>query len=477
VQESIAGGQSDRRLAAGRYVLGARLGGGGSADVYQGVDTRLERPVAVKLFRPGADDLAEQRFQEEARLLGPLEHPALVTIYDTGVEEGRAFQVLQLVDGVTLRERLIDGPLPADEVRAIGVRLAEVLAYVHSRGIVHRDVKPSNIMVGHGADGSVFLADFGISRLLDSAHLTATGLAIGTAAYMAPEQVRGGEVGPAADIYSLGLVLLESLTGQQEYPGATVAAAVARLSRPPLIPTRFHAPLPSLLAAMTRDDPAERPSAQECAAVLHGPEVDTVLPAEDPVSVSPIAVSPALDQTATTLGAAALTGSAAGPETGTLTAALGEDRPPAGPGRRRAPALVGLAVLGLAAALVGGWLGLAGRDAEPSTTPSQKPTVAPSTPGAQNPAGAQPDGQPRPSTSGRTGSKAPVVPGATNAPASPTPPPPTTEPTTEPTGEPSTPASPEASASSDDGQGDEDNSGEGNTGKGPNSETYQADGL
>jgi serine/threonine protein kinase len=252
-------------LAEGRYLLDERLGGGGTADVYRGADTRLNRPVAVKLFRPGAGTSAENRFREEAQLLGPLEHPCLVTVYDAGVEDGRAYVVLQLIDGVTLGSRLMQGPLSPKQVVEVGARLADVLAYVHSKGIVHRDVKPSNVLVD---ETNVYLADFGISRLLGAKHNTASGLAVGTAAYMAPEQVRGLRVGPAADVYSLGLLLLECLTGRVEYPGSTVEAAIARLSRRPRISAGLPAPLRHVLCAMTETDPERRPSAARCANAL-----------------------------------------------------------------------------------------------------------------------------------------------------------------------------------------------------------------
>jgi serine/threonine protein kinase len=265
--DSITDGSAGTRLACGRYVLGPRLGDGGTSDVYRAEDTVLRRPVAVKLFRACADRTAERRFEAEARLLAPLTHPALVTVYDTGVQDGRPFLVLQLLDGPTLQDRLADGRLAPDETVAIGARLASALTYIHERGIVHRDVKPSNIL--HDGENA-YLADFGTSRMDDSAHLTATGLAVGTAAYMAPEQVQGLEIGPAADVYSLGLVLLECATGRREYPGSAAEAAIARLSRPPLVPTSISAPLPSLLAAMTRDDPSQRPPARTCAAVLSG---------------------------------------------------------------------------------------------------------------------------------------------------------------------------------------------------------------
>jgi serine/threonine protein kinase len=264
-------------LASGRYVLQDRLGGGGSSDVYRGFDTQLTRPVAVKMFRPDNDATAERRFDEEARLLAGLNHPGLVTVYDIGVEDDRAFMVLQLVEGVTLRGRLSYGPLPLDQVVQLGARLASVLAHVHSSGIIHRDLKPGNVLIDgdHIAEGgaNVYLTDFGISRLIDGgAHLTATGLMVGTAAYMAPEQVRGEEVRPAADVYTLGLVLLECVTGRREYAGTTTECALARLSRSPQVPADLPAPLGRLLSAMTADDPAARPSALHCAEALD-PEI------------------------------------------------------------------------------------------------------------------------------------------------------------------------------------------------------------
>jgi hypothetical protein len=254
-------------IGAGRYVLHARLGGGRASDVYRALDRLLQRPVAVKIFRACADPSEEPRFRDEARLLGTLFHPGVVTIYDTGVDEGRPYQVLQLVDGQTLRDRLVDGPLTPQQVMHIGAQLATALAHVHRKGIVHRDMKPANVL----DDGRrVYLADFGISRLLDGAHHTATGMTLGTAAYMAPEQVLGNPVGQPADVYALGLVLLECLTGHREYSGTAVEAAMARLTRPPLIPSYVPAPLRELITAMTNNDPHARPSAYECAIALRG---------------------------------------------------------------------------------------------------------------------------------------------------------------------------------------------------------------
>ena len=158
------------------------------------------------------------------------------------------------------------GPLPVRDIRALGAALAAALAHVHARGFVHRDVKPANILLDHGREPR--LADFGIARALDGTVATATGAVAGTAAYLAPEQVRGETVGPAADVYALGLVLIEARTGRREYPGAMVESATARLYRRPVVPSGLPRGLAALLAAMTDPDPAARPSAAAVAAAL-----------------------------------------------------------------------------------------------------------------------------------------------------------------------------------------------------------------
>ena len=192
------------------------------------------------------------------RALATLHHPGLVALHDGGVEDGRPFIVTDLVEGPTLAERLETGPLDPDEVRRLGARLADALAHVHRGGIVHRDLKPANVLLG--ADGPR-LADFGIARAVDGTAVTGTGYVVGTAAYLAPEQVRGEWVGPEADVYALGLVLLEALTGRREYPGALVESATARLHRPPGIPDGLPSSLHTALQAMTALDPAARPTA------------------------------------------------------------------------------------------------------------------------------------------------------------------------------------------------------------------------
>ncbi|MER7660181.1 protein kinase [Streptomyces sp. NPDC096193] len=259
-------------VLAGRYRIDALAGRGGAADVYRGLDLRLRRPVAVKVFRPGADPEMEERFAEEALLLARLRHPNLITVYDTGHHEGSDFLVMELVQGVTLRRRIASGPRPLSWVCRFGAALAGALTHVHAAGIVHRDVKPGNILLD--AEDRPYLTDFGISRMLDTPSHTDPGALIGTAAYLSPEQVLGKGAGTAADIYAMGLVLLECLKGELEYTGAPLEAAIARLHRPPVLPPSLPGEMASLLTAMTSVDDAERPDADECAAALESQRVD-----------------------------------------------------------------------------------------------------------------------------------------------------------------------------------------------------------
>jgi serine/threonine protein kinase len=263
-------------LLADRYRLDGILGSGGMSEVHRAWDTRLRRFVAIKLFRLGTDAVARRRFDNEIRTLAGLSHPGLVSVYDAGASDRTAFVVLQLVNGRTLHERIGRGPMSPAETRLLGARLADALAYVHSLGVVHRDVKPSNILLD--SRGTAYLADFGLARLSTATHLTKTGQMVGTAAYLAPEQVRGDEVTGPADIYALGLVLLECLTGQQEYQGTEVEVAVARLHRPPLIPRDLPDDLVRLLSLMTSLTPRRRPSAEECALILRGEAGSATIP-------------------------------------------------------------------------------------------------------------------------------------------------------------------------------------------------------
>ncbi|MEV5340145.1 protein kinase [Streptomyces sp. NPDC052676] len=278
-QSASALSRCSAEVLGGRFRLDEVIGSGGAGDVHRGFDLRLKRRVAVKVFRVGADVDMEERFQNEAVILARLRHPGLVTVYDAGRHNGRAYLVMELIEGPTLKARISAGPLTPGGTAALGADLAEALAHAHESGIVHRDVKPSNIILD--AAGRPHLTDFGISRLLDATTHTATGTLVGTAAYLSPEQVLGRPVGPPADVYALGLVLLECLTARLEYDGAPLEAAIARLHRPPRLPD----PLPEELAALLRDMTAleaqDRPTAADCARALTA-LADTAGPAPVP---------------------------------------------------------------------------------------------------------------------------------------------------------------------------------------------------
>ena len=262
----------------GRYRMDALIGRGGMASVYRAHDTVLDRDVAVKLFRSDAADADEVRRQQaEVQVLASLNHPGLAMLMDAGVDEQdpghpKAFVVMQLIDGSDLRSRLRRGPLPPRDVEQLGADLADALHHIHSKGIVHRDVKPANVLLAHtpGSDTRPHpkLADFGIARLVDGTRLTATGVTIGTANYLSPEQARGEHVGPPSDVYSLGLVLLECLTGEQAFPGPAVEAAVARVVSEPVIPESLGERWGTILRAMTSMAPEHRPSAHQVALAL-----------------------------------------------------------------------------------------------------------------------------------------------------------------------------------------------------------------
>jgi serine/threonine protein kinase len=244
-----------------RYELVRHIARGGMGDVYEGTDRLLHRPVAVKVFRaaPRSD---RERFDAEVRVLAGLNHPVLVRVYDAGSHDDDAFVVLELIDGPPLAECLHErGAIPPREVAELAADLAGGLAYIHDRGVVHRDVTPSNVLCA--TDGRTRLVDFGIARLLESPRVTATAVTIGTASYMAPEQVQGRDVTPAADVYALGLILLEALTGRKEYSGPVHEVVATRLSRDPDVVTGVPPAWRPLLSRMCSRDPRQRPSAAE----------------------------------------------------------------------------------------------------------------------------------------------------------------------------------------------------------------------
>ena len=234
----------EERVFGGRYRVTGTLGHGGMASVYRAVDEQLGREVAVKVFRIGPVDHGERaRAEAEIQTLAALRSPALVTLYDAALDDvdGDSYLVMELVPGSDLATRLHEGPLDPSTTARVGAQVAEGLAAVHERGIVHRDVKPANVLLE--SDGShVKLADFGIALLRDSARVTGTGTVMGTAAYLAPEQVLAQGISGKADVYALGLVLLECLTGRRPFPGSAVESATARLTRGPEIDQHLPPP-------------------------------------------------------------------------------------------------------------------------------------------------------------------------------------------------------------------------------------------
>ncbi|CAN5439690.1 serine/threonine-protein kinase [soil metagenome] len=282
-------------LIGDRYRIEAVIGHGGMAAVYRARDELLGRVVALKVIAPtSADASAVRRARAEVELLASLNHHALVTLFDAGVDEldgnERTFLVMELVDGPTLGARIERGPLARTDVCRMAVDLAEALHVVHASGIVHRDIKPGNVLLGSSPlpthEFTAKLADFGIAHLIDSTRLTAAGGLVGTAAYLSPEQARGLAPAPASDIYSLGLVLLESLTRTRAFPGALLESVGARLVSDPPIPGSVGAGWAALLSAMTARDPEARPSAVEVAVAARALEREPAA-SDDTVTSSP----------------------------------------------------------------------------------------------------------------------------------------------------------------------------------------------
>jgi serine/threonine protein kinase len=272
-------------LIGDRYRIEAVIGHGGMAAVYRARDELLGRVVALKVIAPAsADASAVRRARAEIELLASLNHHALVTLFDAGVDEidgcERTFLVMELVDGPTLGARIEQGPLARADVGRMAVDLAEALHVVHASGIVHRDIKPGNVLLSPSPlpthEFTAKLADFGIAHLIDSTRLTAAGGLIGTAAYLSPEQARGAAPAPASDVYSLGLVLLESLTRTRAFPGPLMESVGARLVSDPPIPGSVGSGWASLLSAMTARAPESRPSAVDVAVAARALEHDKV---------------------------------------------------------------------------------------------------------------------------------------------------------------------------------------------------------
>ena len=277
---------SVRSVAGGRYRLERRLGHGGMASVFLGRDSELDRPVAVKLLGENAagDEALRKRFVREARLAARLSHPNVVSVFDAGEDDGRPYIVMEHVEGETLAEALARrGRLPADEARGLALQACRGLAHAHAAGLVHRDIKPQNLLLR--ADGTLKIADFGIARAADGTALTQAGTVLGTAAYLAPEQALGEKVTPAADVYSLGAVLYELLTGR---PPLELESLADLANRAPIPPVRELAPdvprdLEDVVMRCLARNPAYRPAT---AAEL---ERELAPPPAEPVAARPTA--------------------------------------------------------------------------------------------------------------------------------------------------------------------------------------------
>ena len=263
------------RMLAGRYLLEEEVASGGMGTVWRARDQVLNREVAVKVLHERLarePDLLE-RFRLEAVAAARLSHPNVVRVFDTGIDDGVCYIVMELFHGTTLESRLADGPLPPAEAASIARGMLHGLAHAHREGIVHRDVKPGNVLIDRS--GLVKVTDFGIAKAaFATSDLTTTGDLLGTARYLAPEQVNGGSVDHRADLYSSGIVLYEALTGRPPFEGRThMATATMRLSTDPPPPGALRPGIPrglegATMRALARDPNGRFQTAEEMSAAL-----------------------------------------------------------------------------------------------------------------------------------------------------------------------------------------------------------------
>ncbi len=310
----------DTGLVMGRYRLGRRLGAGGFGTVHEGFDETLDRPVAIKVIP--ADGTTPVRVRREAVAAARLEHPGIVAIYDAGEEEGARYLVSELVEGRTLAQLEQDGALTDRDVLRVGLALCDALEHAHERGVVHRDVKPQNVLVPDRPRtwrGAAKLADFGVAHLAGDDPLTMTGDVVGTLAYMAPEQAAGKRVDHRSDIYALGLVVYEALAGINPVRGASPAATARNVDKPvpSLSKHRDDLPPPLIAAIDTalKTTPSQRGTLPDLADVLEASltQVDDEggVVTRHPVE-APIRIPRGTTRVAHGLGTAAITGGVLG---------------------------------------------------------------------------------------------------------------------------------------------------------------------
>ncbi|WP_255450088.1 Stk1 family PASTA domain-containing Ser/Thr kinase [Skermania sp. ID1734] len=258
-----------------RYRVDSPIARGGMSTVYRGLDTRLDRPVAIKIMDPkfAADPQFLARFEFEARAVARLKHPGLVAVYDQGHEDDLAFLVMELVEGGTLRELLRErGPMPPHAMRAVAEPVLDALAVAHSAGLVHRDIKPENVLISDS--GEVKIADFGLVRAVAASSTTSSSVILGTAAYLSPEQVATGTADARSDVYAMGILMFEMLTGTTPFNGDTsLTVAYQRLNHDVPAPSSCIAGVPTEIDELVGDATAREPAhryrdAAEMAAAL-----------------------------------------------------------------------------------------------------------------------------------------------------------------------------------------------------------------
>jgi tRNA A-37 threonylcarbamoyl transferase component Bud32 len=386
--------RSRARVIDGRYRLGPVIGRGGMATIHQAFDLRLDRPVAVKLLRPEVvrdADLAD-RFRREALAATVLRHPNIVACLDTGTDDGQPYLVMDLIDGEDLAARLKrGGRLAADQAARIGLDVARALGAAHLRGIVHRDVKPGNILLA--PDGRAMITDFGIARLAADAEAARQGTTLGSVHYFSPEQARGASTTPGSDVYGLGLVLYEALTGTRPFAGETTdAIALARIDAEPPSPRAIRPEVPAEFDAIVRRALAPHPDDRYPNGTAMAAALETVVQHLSETSITTTFATPTLTGEASTTAAAA-----SRPRARSRDGGAGRRRSASAGARTRSGVGVALlALLGLTggavlfAALSGGEL--ATITSEPSqallVTPPPEPTAEPTpdpTPEAEPP--------------------------------------------------------------------------------------------
>lgn len=265
-------------LLDGRYRVDARIASGGMSTVYRGLDVRLDRPVALKVMdsRYAGDPEFLTRFQREARAIARLKDPGLVAMYDQGLDSRNPYLVMELIEGGTLRELLRErGPMPPHAMVAVLRPVLSGLGVAHRAGLVHRDVKPENVLISD--DGEVKLVDFGLVRAIADAGITSTSVILGTAAYLSPEQVAGKETGPRSDVYAVGVMAFELLTGQTPFRGDTaLAVANQRLERDVAPPSSVIDGVPAELDGFITRATARDPVARFTDASQMGEELEAI---------------------------------------------------------------------------------------------------------------------------------------------------------------------------------------------------------